>query len=123
MFEQEVEKIQTVIANYFEGIFYGDVKKLESAFHPQCLLIGDINGEPYYKNLQEYLAGVKNRKSPKVLGEDLNMKVLGIEILNSIAYIKLHVPMLGYNYYDYISMSKIHGEWLIVNKMFTNVKV
>ncbi|WP_394329748.1 nuclear transport factor 2 family protein [Zunongwangia profunda] len=29
--------------------------------------------------------------------------------------------MLGFNYYDYLSLFKINGEWKIVNKLFTNV--
>ena len=52
MFEQDVKQIQSVITNYFEGIFYGDIDKLESAFFFQCLFIVDINGQPYFKNLQ-----------------------------------------------------------------------
>lgn len=122
MFEQDVKQIQAAITRYFEGIFYGDVEKLASVFHPQCLLFGDINGQPYFKTLQDYLEGVKNRKCPQELGETFRMKILGIDILNSIAYIKLHVPMLGYNYYDYISMHRINGQWQIVHKMFTNLK-
>lgn len=121
MFEQDVKQIQGVITNYFEGIFYGDIDKLESAFFPQCLLIGDINGQPYFKNLQEYLSGVKNRKNPHELGEKFMMKILGIESVNDIAFAKLHLPMLGFNYYDYVSLSRIDGRWLIVNKIFTNV--
>ena len=121
MFEQDVKQIQSVITNYFEGIFYGDIDKLESAFFSQCLLIGDINGQSYFKNLQEYLSGVKNRKSPDELGEKFMMKILGIESVNDIAYAKLHLPMLGFNYYDYVSLSRIDGTWLIVNKIFTNV--
>lgn len=121
MFQQDVEEIQAVITNYFEGIFYGDIKKLESAFHPQCLLFGDINGQPYLKNLPDYLEGVKNRKSPNELGENFRMEILGIEILNDMAYAKLHVPMLGYNYYDFITLSRISGKWVYINKVFTNV--
>jgi hypothetical protein len=121
MFQQDVEEIQAVITNYFEGIFYGDIEKLESAFHPQCLLFGDINGQPYLKNLPDYLEGVKNRKSPDELGENFRMKILGIEILNNMAYAKLHVPMLGYNYYDFITLSRISGKWVYINKVFTNV--
>lgn len=121
MFQQDVEEIQAVITNYFEGIFNGDIKKLESAFHPQCLLFGDINGQPYLKNLPDYLEGVKNRKSPNELGENFRMEILGIEILNDMAYAKLHVPMLGYNYYDFITLSRISGKWVYINKVFTNV--
>jgi Putative lumazine-binding len=122
MFEKDVIEIQAVIARYFEGMFHGDVKKLGSAFHEQCMLFGDINGQPYFKTLPEYLEGVKNRKSPKEIGEDFKMKVLGIELTNSVAFVKLHVPMLGFNYYDFISMHKLNGQWLIVNKLFTNVQ-
>ncbi len=121
MFEQNTKEIQLVISNYFDGIFYGDIKKLESAFHPQCILYGDINGEPYFKTLAAYLEGVKNRKSPSQNGETFRMKILGIEILGNNAIAKLHVPMLGFNYYDFLSLSKVSGQWLIVNKLFTNV--
>lgn len=122
MFEKNATEIHAVIKNYFEGIFYGDVNKLESAFHPQCLLYGDINGQAYFKPLQEYLTAVKNRKSPSASGEEFKMKVLSVEILNQVAYVKLHCPMLGYNYYDFIAMSKIDDKWVIVNKLFSNEK-
>lgn len=121
MFEKEAVDIQQTIADYFKGIFFGDIPKLKSAFHPQCLLFGDINGQPYFKTVNEYLEGVQNRKSPNELGETFKMKILSIELINSIAYVKLHVPMLGYNYHDFISMNKIDGRWMIVNKLFTNI--
>lgn len=121
MFNESIKEIQTVISNYFEGIFYGDVAKLASVFHPQCLLTGDINNVPYFKTVPEYLDGVKNRKSPNELGETFSMKILGIEVLGSSAIAKLHVPMLGYNYYDFITLSRIDGKWVYVNKVFTNV--
>lgn len=122
MFEKNATEIHAVITNYFEGIFYGDVDKLESSFHPQCLLYGDIDGQVYFKPLQEYLTAVKSRKSPSASGEEFKMKVLSVEILNHVAYVKLHCPMLGYNYYDFIAMSKIGDKWVIVNKLFSNEK-
>ncbi|ULQ56914.1 nuclear transport factor 2 family protein [Flavihumibacter rivuli] len=121
MFEKEAADIQETIAEYFKGIFFGDIPKLKSTFHPQCLLFGDINGQPYFNTINEYLEGVQYRKSPHELGETFKMKILSIELINSIAYAKLHVPMLGYNYHDFISMNKIDGRWMIVNKLFTNI--
>lgn len=114
------EEIQTTIKHYFDGIFYGDTSKLQSVFHPLSLLFGDIKGQPYLKNLEEYIEGVKNRKSPASLGEGFRMKIISIEILNQVAYVKLHCPMFDFNYYDYIAMNKIGGKWLIVNKLFTD---
>lgn len=121
MYTKETTEIQSLIDDYFKGIFHGDVEKLRLTFHPQCLLFGDINGQPYFKNVDEYLEGVRNRKSPHEQGENFKMEILGIEILGNNAFAKLHLPMLGYNYYDFLSLSKISGRWQIVNKLFTNV--
>jgi hypothetical protein len=115
--------VAAVLSTYFDGIFNGDAELLRSAFHPQALVAGDINGQPYFKNLDQYLDGVKSRKSPYELGETFRMEVLAIEIINSIAVAKVHVPMFDFNYYDLLSLNKINGAWVIVNKLLTNVSV
>ena len=66
-------------------------------------------------------AGVKSRKSPDDLGEPFKMKTIGIDIMGNIAMVKLHVPMLGNNYYDYLSLIKTNNDWKIVNKIFSHV--
>lgn len=121
MYSKESIEIQSLLDDYFKGIFHGDIEKLRPVFDPRCLLYGDIDGHPYFKNVDDYIEGVKNRKSPGELGEDFRMEILGIEILGNNAIAKLHVPMLGKNYYDLLSLSKISGNWVIVNKLFTNV--
>lgn len=121
MYKDNNKDIQKVITNYFEGIFYGDADKLESCFTNNAIIYGDINGVPYKKYRNEYIDGVKNRKSPSELNEVFKMETIGIDILGNIAMIKLHVPMLGYNYYDYLSLTKIDENWKIVNKIFTHV--
>lgn len=123
MMDQEKRiKIEETIKDYFEGIFYGDVQKLRHAFNPNACLYGDIKSAAYAKNLDEYLEGVQNRKSPHDMGENFNMETLGIEVLGNVAMVKLHVPILGYNYYDFLSLCLINQEWKIVNKIFTHVE-
>lgn len=122
MYNNHSEEIKNTIFDYFQGVYNGDVEKLASVFHSQALLFGDIKGEPYFKPLADYIDGVKSRKSPADMGEDFNMEILGIEILGSVAIAKLHVPMLGYNYYDFLSLALVNGKWEIVNKVFTHVE-
>lgn len=122
MFTETTNKIAETLENYFEGIFYGDVQKLRSTFADHTWLYGDIKGVAYFKSLKEYLEGVQNRQSPHELGEEFRMKIIGIEKLGKIAIAKVHVPMLGYNYYDYLSLSQIDAEWKIVSKIFTHVE-
>ena len=121
MYQIEREAIENRIAEYFMGIFNGDIEKLERSFHENAHLYGDIDGVDYLKNKQAYLEGVQNRKSPKALGETCRMSIIGIDILGKVAMAKLHVPFSGYNYYDYLSLAKIAGDWKIVNKIFTHV--
>ncbi len=121
MYSEQVKEIEKVITDYFEGIFYGDVSKLENSFQKDIIIYGDINGEAYVKNLEQYLDGVRTRKSPKELNEDFNMKIVGINISGTVAMAAVHVPMLGFNYYDYLSLVKINHKWKIVNKIFSHV--
>jgi hypothetical protein len=115
--------IVVTLSKYFKGIFTGDVELLRSSFHPETLIFGDINGQAYAKSLTQYLDGVKNRKSPQELNETFRMEILSVEIINSIAIAKAHVPMFDFNYYDLLSLNKINGEWLIVNKLLTHVNI
>lgn len=121
MFITNATQIEQVIARYFKGLFVGDTALLASVFHEEACLFGDISDTPYFKRLDEYLAGVGSRKSPKDLGEAERMKILSIEILGNVATARLHVPMLGFNYFDFLTLRKAAGEWKIVGKLFTHV--
>ena len=122
-YNENAAAITAVLSDYFTGVFNGDTGLLGSIFHPQTLVSGDINGQPYFKTLDQYLDGVKNRKSPQSLNERFKMEILSIEIINSIAVAKVHLPMFEFNYYDLLSLSKINGRWIIVNKLLTNVSL
>ncbi|MFT3910759.1 MAG: nuclear transport factor 2 family protein [Ferruginibacter sp.] len=114
--------VTTVLSNYFKAIFNGDTELLRSTFHPQALVAGDVNGQPYFKTVDQYIEGVKNRKSPSELNETFRMEILAIEIINSIAVAKVRVPMFEFNYFNFLSLNKINGEWVIMNKLLSNVK-
>lgn len=120
MNSQSITDIQEIVIEYFNGVFEGDVKQLKNAFEPNAILYGDINGVPYLKSFQDYVKGVADRKSPKELGEEFKMKIISIEIFGNNAAVKAQLPMLGYNYYDSLSLTKRDGCWKIVNKLFTH---
>jgi hypothetical protein len=121
-FNESVSAITATLRDYFGGIFRGDVDLLKSTFHPQALVSGDINGQPYFKTLDQYLDGVKNRKSPAELGETFRMEILSVEIINTTAIAKVRVPLFEFNYYDLLSLVMINDKWVIINKLLTHVK-
>lgn len=117
-----VAAITDAIENYyFKGIYEGDEVLLGSIFHPETFLFGDVNGQPYFKTIDLYLEGVKNRQSPKDSGKPFKGEILNIKVANSIAIAELNLKMYDFNYRDFLSFHKINGKWVIVNKMLTNI--
>lgn len=107
---------------YFKGIFEGNTVLLKEVFFKDALLFGDIKGVPYYKTATQYIEGVGSRVSPEKAGAQFQPKIISIDVINSIAAVKLNVKMYDYNYYNFITFHKINGKWLIVNKTLTDVE-
>ncbi len=122
MYNDKANQISKVVQNYLDGVYYGNVKLLQNSFTENAFLFGDIKGDAYKKSLEEYLEGVKARKSPEELEEPYKMEILGIEVVGNVGIAKVHLPMLGFNYYDFLSLCLVDGEWKIVNKVFTHVE-
>jgi len=115
------EAVLAAVDIYCKGVYRGDLELLRSVFHPNAALFAEVRGQPYYKPLEEYLQVVANRASPATLGEPFRMKPVAVEVTHEIAFAKVHCPMLGYNYTDYLSFVREEGRWRIVNKLFTDV--
>lgn len=113
--------IKDTIALYFKGIYEGDIDLLSTVFHPDAELFGDVNDAFYHKKLSDYLYAVENRKSPQELNESMDMTVLATDVIGKVALVKASVPMLGYNYIDFLTLVSKDDKWLIVGKTFVNV--
>ncbi|MDW8852879.1 nuclear transport factor 2 family protein [Flavobacterium sp. MMLR14_040] len=120
--QEDVAAIKNAIENnYFKGIYEGDIRILGSIFYPGTLVYGDVKGQPYFKTVDLYLDGVKNRQSPKDSGKPYKGEILDIRVVNSIAIAEINLKMYDFNYRDFLSFHKINGKWLIVNKMLTDL--
>jgi len=120
MFIDKVKQVNEVVKNYFEGIYHGNVAQLKSSFADTAYIYGDIKGVEYARSLEEYLNGVASRQSPSALGESFEMVIEGVNFIGMNALVKVHLPMLGYNYYDFLSI--VEGKWKIVGKIFSHVE-
>ena len=115
------QAIAQVLGDYFSGLYTGDIGLLRSVFHPQAASFADVDGQAFHKSVDDWLVGVANRTSPVVLGEAFNMRVLSVDVTHAIAMAKVHVPARGFDYYNYLSLLRQGGRWLIVNKVFDDV--
>jgi hypothetical protein len=110
-----------VVDTYLGALYAGDDVALGEIFHPRAILAGHVKGQPYYKSIEEYLEVVRNRTSPKALGEQFAMKVMSLEVHGAIASVKVRCPMLGFDYIDLLSLVHLDDRWMIVSKVFTHL--
>ena len=116
---EETTIAQALEEYYFKGSYEGDLKKLHHIFHPGALLFGDVKGQSYAKTLSEWLDVVANRQSPKDSGKPFKGDILNIKVVNSIAIAEVHVKAYDMLYHDFLSLHRINGNWLIVNKIMS----
>ncbi|WP_082551476.1 nuclear transport factor 2 family protein [Massilia sp. Root351] len=117
----DIAGIAAVAEAYLRGVYEGDSAALAALFAPEAQVYGDIDGQPYFKTIAAYLAGVASRASPQSLGEPYRMRVLSVDSMGSIATVRLHSPMLGFNYHLYLTLRLADGAWRIVNKTFAHL--
>jgi hypothetical protein len=115
------QEISTLLDTYFKGLYRGDSALLKSVFHPQAQLFGEVRGVPYFNTLDKFLVAVAGRQSPEQRGEEFRMQVLEVKLLEHIASAHVRCPMLGFDYYDYLSLLREGGRWQIVSKLFIHV--
>ncbi|WP_063896792.1 nuclear transport factor 2 family protein [Burkholderia anthina] len=116
------KKIIELVERYFDATYRGDVAQLRTVFDARATVVGEVNGQPYFKTIDEYLDGVASRKSPKEIGDNVVMELLALDVQGNIAIAKLHVRMLGFNYYNYFTIIRQRDTWLVITKTLTNVK-
>lgn len=107
---------------YFKGIYTGDVPLLQKIYHPGTLLFGDVKGQPYAKTLTQYLEGVQHRQPPRDSGKPFKGEILDIRIVHTIAVAEVRVKMYDFHYHEFLSFHQIDGQWLIVNKMISDIR-
>lgn len=116
--DHDFKTVMALVNDYFHGLYCGDTKKLKSIFHSDAFL----KAPGLRRSLQEWLAAVEKRPIPAQQGQPFNFKLLSLEIIQDQAMVKLECPLFEHFYIDYLGLLKENGQWLIVNKMYTDLK-
>ena len=111
------ELVMTLVSVYFEGLHHGDVSKLRAIFHPDAFL----KAPGKRRSLDQWLADITNRPVPAQQGASYDFKILSIDLVQDQAMVKLSCPLFEFNYIDFLGLLKENGQWLIVNKMYTDL--
>lgn len=109
-------QIRQTLTHYIQGRNGGDLDQLKSAYHPSAALkfVHPETGALAEWSLEEYLG----RLTP---GEKQNCSgaITDIHIFNDAAQATVMLTYHRLRFHDYISLLKIEGKWLIVDKTFS----
>ena len=114
----DIELIQQTVQHYFDGLYDSNLESLTQAFHPKAQIIGYFQKDLLFMSREQFLEFIKNTPPPSANGETYDMKIVSLEITGNEAFVKVADLYLGFRFTDYLSLMKIEGVWVIVNKTF-----
>ena len=114
----DFNRIKDIVQAYFDGLHNGDVTMLTSIFHQDAWL----KAPGIRRSLNEWLTDVANRPVPAEQGHEFAFRLLSIDVVQDQAMVKIQCPLFDFHYIDFLGLLKEQGQWLIVNKMYTDAK-
>lgn len=120
MIDNDFEKITEIVTMYFKGTYHGNADLLYKAFHPNAHITGLINGEYFDWSLSDFITRATTSPSAANKGEKYDKEIISIDRTKNAAMVKSRVAVGELIFFDYITLLKIDGQWIIRNKSFTN---
>lgn len=110
--------IGKTLQDYFEGMHFGDTRRLRQAFHPDAYLFGYYHGEFSRISLEEWMTEVEASPKPSENGEAFDMHIVSMDVTGRTAMVRVSVLYLGPRYTDYLSMMQFGEGWKIIHKTY-----
>ena len=115
----EFSEITIALTDYFDGIFEGNIEKLDRIFHPDGRLNCVTDGTLFAVNKRDYLDIVSARASPMSSGAGRYDKIISIDMAgpgSAVAKVECAIPPRYFT--DLLTMVKLDGQWQIINKTY-----
>jgi protease I len=111
--------IRQTVQYYFDGGKNRDSLTLRKAFHPEARMLFARDGKLVVIPIGEYITRVGSEKLKPGEVDSTERKVASVDVVGDAAVAKLQLKRPGSLIADYMSLLKVDGRWLIVNKIFT----
>ncbi len=118
---EDFDEISQVMTTLLEGESAGDVAKLKAVFHPDARMFGQAEGQRYDLPISEYFAFAAS--APANSEGNYRARVLSVQQTGDVAIVvAVEENCWGsVSFIDYFSLSRIAGDWKIVNKTFAHI--
>lgn len=113
----EEQSVEAVVHLYVDGMALAHAGALRKAFHPNASIIGNYQGKVEWLSLNEFIDAVAS-EGPTVAGSQPLIQIEAIDVTGDAATVKVVDEFAGMRFSDYLSLLKVDGRWLIVNKVY-----
>jgi hypothetical protein len=111
--------VEAVVQHYFDGVYEGDVDKLEAVFYPSADLRSLENSKLRVLALPAWLDWMKRRPSAKAEGKPREDFIVTIDRSDDqTAFIKVRCQLPPRYFTDYLVAMKLRDGWKIVSKSY-----
>lgn len=111
--------IRQTVQYYFDGGKNRDSLTLRKAFHPDARMLFARDGKLVVVPIAEYITRVgSERPKPGEVDSTLR-KIVSVDVVNDAAIARIELKRNDALLTDYMSLLKVDGRWVIVNKIFT----
>ncbi|HEX8338065.1 MAG TPA: nuclear transport factor 2 family protein [Pyrinomonadaceae bacterium] len=114
--QSEEAAVREAIEHYFRGQATGQGEHFRKVFHADAKLFFIRDGKVTQWTAEEYIS----RASGKPADDEAQRKraIDSVDISGNAAFVKLTLDYPKVVFTDYMSMLKVDGRWVIVNKTF-----
>jgi protease I len=111
--------IRQTVQYYFDGGKNRDSLTPRKAFHPEARMHFVRDGKLVVVPIAEYITRVGSEQLKPGEVDSTERKVVSVDVVGDAAVARLELKRPNALLTDYMSLLKVDGRWLIVNKIFT----
>lgn len=116
---EDLKEIKQVLQDYFDMLYYCDLKKFDTIFHPQAIYATTDESPSLFRGMAEYRAIISKRESPASRKERRTDVVNNIELAGAnTARARLECSIGENKFVDFLTLVRDHGQWKIMAKVF-----
>ena len=115
----DLDQIKALLQTYLDGLYHGDVARLEAAFHPVAHLHSIEDGAVRAEARDAWLARVRARPSAAAQGLPRHDAILSVDFSGpATAFVKVACAIPPRFFTDYLTCLKTAEGWRVVSKSF-----
>jgi len=110
--------IRRTVQYYFDGGRTGDSLALRKAFHPDARMLFVREGKLAVVPIGDYIRRVAEGKPAAGTPDSTQRRIASLDVVGDAAVARLELVRPDMVVTDYMSLLRVEGQWVIVNKIF-----